>query len=193
MGLLLALLIYALFPFPVNPAEADFPPCQLLRPNPSETLLGLPWPVLDAAFDRQAVALAQTHAHTRVCRIAWGQLLPRFSPWDGAVGLSQHYAWAVFGLAAVVGVLLIPCAPPQWRRQLTLLGLLGWLAVSWILGVAGLRIVHGLEWPQRYLLAPVVQVQQAGGSATVLQATYIAALDQQLSLATSPQERNGHE
>lgn len=140
--------------------------CHELPVTPGETLLGVLTPDQDPTLSVRLFELGLAYDDLAVCREPWERVLPQWAPWSPEQGFESIYAWAVFGAAFVAVLILSQLLPRAWRRQVTLLGLFGVVGATWVLGVAGLRVVNAAGLPQRLIYGDMVAVQgTAGGNA----------------------------
>ncbi len=98
-----------------------------------------------------------------VCHRSWDEVLAKVVPWARTDEMERYDGWAVFGAALVLTLILSTLTPRAWRKNITLLGLLGLGGGTWVLGMVGLLVLHAFEVPQQYLFDEVVSIQKEAG------------------------------
>ena len=139
-------------------AVVDLPVCEVSAPGMAQGLsLGIVQPYASDYVVQYAARLTLQQPTLSVCSEAWPSVLPRWLPWAQALERGQGFASLLLAFVLAVAVLW-RLTPRHWWRRTTLLGVLGVLGLTWVLGTAGLAAFHALGG-QRALYGTVVSLR----------------------------------
>ena len=186
---LMLLWLFCALPAMAEVDYLDLPPCDSLLAVDGQYRLGIAQPMNNADLGARLVELGGFYKDLGTCRVEWRQILPRFTPWSPVPELEKYYGYGLFALALVVVSLLYSLLPKSWRRQVTLLGILGVVSLTWLLGSGGLLLAQKLGLPQKYLYKEVMMLQDSESQPQWFEVAGVWDLDQKLmSMNLKPDE-----
>ena len=179
---ILTLLFIMLFSPSIFAADyLDLPPCHALTSVDGQYRLGLTLPLKNPDLAARSYELSLFYQDLSLCQTSWDNILPQWQPQSPVAELERYYGYGVYISAFIISLLCFALLPSDWRRQVTVLGLLFIAITTYLLGSVGLWLSKQSALPQQLLYQEVVLLQKGGESKQWLDIAGVWELDEQLT------------
>lgn len=181
--IILLLLLAGISRFIMAAEYVDLPECNALVATDGKYRLGMVSPMDNPDLEVRLYELGLFYEDLAICRTGWDQVLPTTQPWAPSPQLEKYIGYGVYAAALLVTLLLTTLLPIAWCRHITVLGLLGVMAVTWLLGASGLTLANSLGITKDLFFNQVILLQESRGDEQWFEVTGVWDLDRQLMKA----------